>query len=300
MGFLRTVVGAALRPFGHEVRRIRGDHEPGCDSVPAPPPEIERAAAGFFRDSFPLAPTAKMTREQMLKEAGGYYWHFPVELDGALLEADEVKSTGVRHRRCYFQQRHQHFFPPLLARTGGSLAGKSVLDIACNAGFWSMQARLAGADRVLGVEAGEGNVAHGNFLLRVSGLDRIEYRVLNAYDVRKESLGQFDVTFFLGLLYHLDRPVEALERLREVTKPGGVAVVDTSLSPIEGRVLELRVDTVHEQNFSNRLCLFPSLSSVAPLLKHAGFREVYYLPKRSEDLPRDYLHDSRATWFAIP
>ena len=297
MGILRTVAGAALRPFGYEVRKVRGDRKPGCDSVPAPSAEVMRAAEGFFRNSFPLSPKSGMTREQMLKEAEKYFWHYPFELDGTLLEADKESAVGLKGRH---RQRYFHFFPPLLERTGGSLKGKSVLDIACNAGFWSMQARLAGADRVLGIEAGEGNVEHGKFLLKVSGLDGIEYRVGNAYDVRKESLGQFDVTFFLGLLYHLDRPVEALERLREVTKPGGVAVVDTSLSPLAGKALEVRVDTVHEQNFSNRLCLFPSLSSVAPLLKHAGFREVYYLPKRSGDLPRDYLHDSRATWFAIP
>jgi len=296
MGILRKVAGAALRPFGYELQRVRGVR-PGCDSVPAPPPDVERAAAGCFRNSFPLSPKSGMTRERMLEEAGRFYWHYPFELDGAFLEADKESAVGLRGRH---RQRYDHFFPPLLARTGGSLQGKSVLDIACNAGFWSMQARLAGADRVLGVEAGEGNVEHGNFLLKVTGLDGIEYRVMNAYDVRKETLGQFDVTFFLGLLYHLDRPVEALERLREVTKPGGVAVVDTTLAPIAGKALKVEIDATHEQNFSNRLCLVPSLSSVAPLLRHAGFREVYFLPKRSGDLPRDYLRDTRGTWFAIP
>jgi len=296
MGIVRTVASAALRPFGYEARRVRGARDPGCGAVPPPPPEVERAAAGLFRNSFPLSPAAGMTRERMVEEAGRFFWHYPFELDGVLLEADMKSSRGLhgRHRQRYF-----HLFPPLLARTGGSLAGKSVLDVACNAGFWSMQARLAGADRVLGVEAGEVNVEQGRFLLRATGLDRIEYRVMDFHDLRREDVGEFDVTLFLGLLYHLDRPVEALERLREVTKPGGVAVVDTSLSLLPGKALEVRVDRPHDQNFRNRLCLFPSFSSVAPLLRHAGFREVYYVPPRGSDLPRDYRREYRTTWFAV-
>jgi tRNA (mo5U34)-methyltransferase len=37
----------------------------------------------------------------------------------------------------------------------------------------------------------------------------------------------FDVVLFLGVLYHLDNPMTALRRLRQVIRPGGVAVIET-------------------------------------------------------------------------
>lgn len=108
--------------------------------------------------------------------------------------------------------------------TGGSLIGKTVLDIACSAGFWSIHARMAGADSVIGVEASAKTVEQANFILRLIGLDGIKYRVMNIYAVSREVLGEFDITFFIGLLYHLDKPILALEWLYEVTK--SFAVLD--------------------------------------------------------------------------
>jgi predicted RNA methylase len=49
-------------------------------------------------------------------------------------------------------QRFTHFMPSLVAAAGGSLAGKRVLDIACNAGFWSIQCALLGAAEVVGFD----------------------------------------------------------------------------------------------------------------------------------------------------
>jgi tRNA (mo5U34)-methyltransferase len=41
-----------------------------------------------------------------------------------------------------------------------------------------------------------------------------------------DGLGQFDVVFFLGVLYHLREPLQALERLANVTRE--VAIIETA------------------------------------------------------------------------
>ena len=93
------------------------------------------------------------------------------------------------------------------------LAGKTVLDIGCNGGFYSMEMKKRGAARVLGVDCDEDYLAQARFAAEVTGLD-IEFRKLSVYDVG--SLGErFDVVLFLGVLYHLRHPLLALDLIHE-------------------------------------------------------------------------------------
>ncbi|MBW3617518.1 MAG: TIGR04290 family methyltransferase [Proteobacteria bacterium] len=93
------------------------------------------------------------------------------------------------------------------------LDGKSVLDIGCNGGFYSMEMKKRGAARVLGVDWDEDYLAQARFAAEVTGLD-IEFRKLSVYDVG--SLGErFDVVLFLGVLYHLRHPLLALDLIHE-------------------------------------------------------------------------------------
>jgi tRNA (mo5U34)-methyltransferase len=95
----------------------------------------------------------------------------------------------------------------------GDLRGKSVLDIGCNAGFYSMEMKRRGADRVLGIDSDETYLAQARFAAAVSGMD-IEFRQVSVYDVGK--LGErFDIVLFMGVLYHLRHPLLALDLLHE-------------------------------------------------------------------------------------
>ncbi len=93
------------------------------------------------------------------------------------------------------------------------LRGKTVLDIGCNAGYYSMEMKRRGAARVVGIDSDDGYLAQARFAAEVTGLD-IEFRRLSVYDVA--DLGQrFDVVLFLGVLYHLRHPLLALDLLYE-------------------------------------------------------------------------------------
>lgn len=94
-----------------------------------------------------------------------------------------------------------------------SLKGKTVLDIGCNAGFYSMEMKRRGADRVLGLDSRDEYLAQARFAAEVSGLD-VEFRNLSVYDVGK--LGEkFDLVIFMGVLYHLRHPLLALDLIYE-------------------------------------------------------------------------------------
>jgi tRNA (mo5U34)-methyltransferase len=93
------------------------------------------------------------------------------------------------------------------------LTGRTVLDIGCNGGFYSMEMKRRGAARVLGVDFDEDYLAQARFAAEVEGLD-IEFRRLSVYDVAR--LGErFDVVVFMGVLYHLRHPLLALDLLYE-------------------------------------------------------------------------------------
>jgi tRNA (mo5U34)-methyltransferase len=93
------------------------------------------------------------------------------------------------------------------------LHGKSVLDIGCNGGFYAIEMKRRGADRVIGIDENATYLAQARFAAEVTGMD-IQLRQLSVYDVAK--LGEkFDVVLFMGVLYHLRHPLLALDLIYE-------------------------------------------------------------------------------------
>jgi tRNA (mo5U34)-methyltransferase len=93
------------------------------------------------------------------------------------------------------------------------LRGKTVLDIGCNAGFYSIEMKRRGADRVLGIDFDERYLAQAHFASQALGFE-IEFRKLSVYDVHE--LGEkFDIVLFLGVFYHLRHPLLALDLIHE-------------------------------------------------------------------------------------
>src|SRR5688500_7965570 len=80
-----------------------------------------------------------------------------------------------------------HAIPP-------DLTGRSVLDIGCNAGFYSIEMKRRGAERVVGIDFDDDYLDQARFAAEVCGAD-IEFRKLSVYDVAK--LGEsFDIVLF--------------------------------------------------------------------------------------------------------
>jgi tRNA (mo5U34)-methyltransferase len=93
------------------------------------------------------------------------------------------------------------------------LRGRSVLDIGCNGGFYSIEMKRRGADRVVGIDSDDRYLKQAQFAADVSGVT-IEFHEMSVYDVAR--LGErFDVVLFMGVLYHLRHPLLALDLLHE-------------------------------------------------------------------------------------
>ena len=95
------------------------------------------------------------------------------------------------------------------------LSGKTVLDIGCNAGFYSVEMKRRGAVRVLGIDSDERYLAQARLAAEALGFaGSVEFRNLSVYDVG--ALGErFNLVIFMGVLYHLRHPLLALDLIRE-------------------------------------------------------------------------------------
>ena len=94
------------------------------------------------------------------------------------------------------------------------LAGKSVLDIGCNAGFYSLEMKRRGAGRVVGIDSDDRYLEQARLAAEVLGFPDVEFARCDVYDVAglRE---RFDLVIFMGVLYHLRHPLLALDLIRE-------------------------------------------------------------------------------------
>lgn len=95
------------------------------------------------------------------------------------------------------------------------MTGMTVLDVGCNAGFYSFRLAERGA-RVTAIDHDPRYLEQARFAADVLGRD-VEFLELDVYDI--PDLGRtFDHVLFMGVLYHLRYPLLALDRLAPVVR----------------------------------------------------------------------------------
>jgi tRNA (mo5U34)-methyltransferase len=209
----------------------------------------------------------------------------------------------------------------------GDLQGKSVLDIGCNAGFYSLEMKRRGAERVVGIDSDSRYLEQAAFAAEVSQLE-IEFRRLSVYDVAQLD-EQFDVVLFLGVLYHLRHPLLALDILRQhvvrdllvvqsmLRGTRQIAQVDPDYPFEEAAIFEQRgfpkmyfIENKYSGDETN--WWIPNNACLEAMLRSAGFQilghpeaEIYTCsPSASEIHPPPIPHtangDSKATIPQLP
>jgi tRNA (mo5U34)-methyltransferase len=205
-------------------------------------------------------------------------WHYEFDLRG---QVTPVIAPQIANRH---DQRARHFFDPLVEELGGSLAGRRVLDLGCNAGFWALKAIDAGADFVWGIDGRDVNVEQARFVFAVKDVDPSRYRFTAAdlYEVDLREEPPFDVVLCLGLLYHVSKPMELLERAAAVNTE--LLLVDTLLVPAEGACLELWHEPLDDPRMAvdRSLVMRPSRRAVIAMTTALGY-EVGVLEPRFDD-----------------
>ncbi|MFD2247056.1 TIGR04290 family methyltransferase [Pontibacter ruber] len=94
------------------------------------------------------------------------------------------------------------------------LSGWEVLDIGCNAGFYSIELAKRGA-KVLGIDVDPHYLRQAEWAAKQFGLeDRIELKQMQVYDVARLDR-KFDLIWYMGVMYHLRYPLLSLDILSQ-------------------------------------------------------------------------------------
>ncbi|MGZ5774572.1 MAG: TIGR04290 family methyltransferase [Ramlibacter sp.] len=124
------------------------------------------------------------------------------------------------------------------------LHGWRVLDVGCNAGFYSFELARRGAS-VLAIDVEELYLNQARWAAGVLGLDKqVEFRHMGVYEVAQLA-ESFDLVWFMGVFYHLRYPMLALDLLarktrrlmmfQTLTMPGDEVYPDTQDHPLDER-----------------------------------------------------------------
>ena len=172
--------------------------------TPAQPSPAEPTPIKEPRPMEPPPPKpSKYTREQIqqrVRELG--QWFHNLDLHGVRTAPDHFLHDFPNVKWAGFKDA-----------LPADLTGKTVLDIGCNGGFYSLEMKRRGADRVVGIDFDDYYLDQARFAADALGVD-VDFRRLSVYDVA--ALGErFDVVIFMGLLYHLRHPLLALDLIHE-------------------------------------------------------------------------------------
>jgi tRNA (mo5U34)-methyltransferase len=96
------------------------------------------------------------------------------------------------------------------------LRGWRVLDIGCNAGFYSIELARRGA-RVLGIDVEPLYLRQARWAAKQCAVEeRVQFLEGTVYDLARQNTS-FDLVWFTGVFYHLRYPLLALDFVRRVT-----------------------------------------------------------------------------------
>jgi SAM-dependent methyltransferase len=175
-----------------------------------------------------------------------------------------------------------------LAGLGLPLDGRSVLDVGGGPGHLAMFFVERGCD-VISTDGRSENVRRAKQLY--PGLNSRQLDVEDPEAVR--ALGQFEIVFCFGLLYHLENPLLALRNLVAVTSD--LLLIETMICDSTAPVVLLDDETFSWNQGLRGLGCRPSPSWIAMALDRIGMHHVY-APTSAPDFP-DYQfewHDDLA------
>jgi tRNA (mo5U34)-methyltransferase len=198
----------------------------------------------------------------------------------------------------------------IIAKSIPNVKGKSVLDIGAWDGKYSFEAEAAGASRVVALDhyvwrldptarqayydqceadgvLPDPDLIDGGFLVPdglpgKEGFDmaheylgsQVESQVDDFMTMDLPALGQFDVVFYFGVLYHMVDPIGSLKRVHQVTKE--MAVIETAAIEVPGyagsNLVEFFAGDELHADYGNWFA--PSATALRDMCRAAGFRKV--------------------------
>jgi tRNA (mo5U34)-methyltransferase len=191
-------------------------------------------------------------------------WFHQIDFGNGLLTPGTIKQSKIR------RMSHMLF-------NGLDLRGRTLLDIGCWDGAYSLEATRRGAS----VTAADHFVWHSSWGDRRC-IDLVQQHLAPSIQIvdadlpalSAERLGRFDVVLFLGVLYHLRDPLTALERVADLTTD--TLIVETRMTMRHTRkpVMQFHPGMTLGNDPTNWWT--PNRRCVEAMLRELGFQQVRF------------------------
>jgi tRNA (mo5U34)-methyltransferase len=177
-----------------------------------------------------------------------------------------------------------------LAAHSGDLSGQQVMDIGCGSGYHLWRMLEAGAEQVWGIDPGQLFVAQFlavRHFMPAALAARAHLFPLGIDDL--PPLASLDTVFSMGVLYHRRSPIDFLQQLHGLLKPGGQLVLETLV--IEGDENSVLVPGQSYGKMRN-VWFIPSTAALLHWLERCRFKQ----PRVVDESVTSVAEQRRTEW----
>jgi ubiquinone/menaquinone biosynthesis C-methylase UbiE len=226
---------------------------------------------------------------QGIEELGPWFYRF--EFGDGLETTPAIPPSVVD----IFDTRLRMLSAAVDTHFGSRLRDIECLDIGCHEGFYSLAMARRGVRSVVAVDARPENLNRARFVSEAMGVNNVVYRQGRVETLASDQARTFELTLFLGLLYHVEDPMRCLRQVAAVT--GELCVLETQVvDEVEGYAewgsrewtrpyqgILAVIDETGEFDAGNRetgvspMATCPSPKALLFMLKQAGFKRAEIL-----------------------
>ncbi len=207
---------------------------------------------------------------------------------GQFLLANGHPGTGIRNDRCRERERFLDLLDRLYVN---GMCDKRFLDCGCNAGGYCFWARERHAEIAYGFDAREHWIKQARFLKRhrtVGINDRIQFEVLNLYDLPEKNLDPFELVQFRGLFSHLSDPIGGLKIAADLARDTLIFATSFVTGREDGALISSTVGQECLHGGVEKMAWLPTGPHVcAEIIRNLGFDEVKLTKIRRIDTQPD-------------
>lgn len=200
-----------------------------------------------------------MTKDELVATVAKYQWYHNIDLGQGVI----TPGHGFFHIWDFIREQ--------MARI--DFKGKSVIDIGCRDGMFALEAERMGASQLVAVDS---DLSTGMVELVIPELNSSIKVVHDTIYKLAPWVELFDITMLFGLLYHLRYPFSGLRSAINLTKQGGLILIESGFFRSEPQDLPLMYCPFIEGNpyepgspsFFNSKGLVETMKSFGCVLEH--------------------------------
>lgn len=162
-------------------------------------------------------------REELLARVAALEpWFYTFDLGhGNVIQSKLPENVqGIHETRLQMLMRaiEKHF--------GNRLPDARCLDIGCHEGFFSLEMAKK-VTSVRGIDVRSESLEKAELVRQLKAVENLTFCYGDCYDLDKYISDSYDLTLFLGVLYHLSDPIAALRSISKVTQE--LCVIETQV-----------------------------------------------------------------------